>query len=67
MSPDTRMALFHKSIEFCKFYELHLGATFDKVKTISQQTKGDLTWTVDKIDSFNGKPFKELPVDLSSE
>ena len=61
------LELFHKSTEFCKSHELHLGTTFDKVKTISQQTKGDLTWIVYNIDSINGKPFNELPVDLSVE
>ena len=61
------LELLHKSIEFYKLHELHLGAAFDKVTTISQQTNGDLTRIVDNVDRFNCKPFKELPVSLAIE
>ena len=61
------LGLFNKSIELYKSHKLHLGTSFDEVTTISQQTKGDLTWIVGNIDRFNGKPYKELGLSIEND
>ena len=49
--------LFYRSIEYCKSRELHEGAFFDKVVSLSTQSKTDLT-SIINIDDFNGKPVR---------
>ena len=61
------LELYYKSIEYCKSHQLHLGSHFDDTASLSKQAKQDLNWIICHIKSYNGKSFRDLPIDLVLE
>ena len=61
------LGLYYKSIEYCKSHQLHLGGgggEFDDCVSLSQQAKKDLNWIICHLKCYNGKSFRQLPIDL---
>ena len=41
-----------------------MGGEFDDYVSLSRQAKQDLTWIICQLKCYNGKSFKQLPIDL---
>ena len=61
--PEVRyLELYYKSIEYCKSHQPHLGGQFDDCVSLSRQAKQDLNWIICHLKCYNGKSFKQLPM-----
>lgn len=55
------LQLFYRSVEACKSSDISLGARYDDTVVLSPLARQDLSWVIDNIRVFNGRPIRDPP------